>query len=194
MNLESDENIIKMLCSLEGRERNIGAKAFIKKYESKVKSWIKKQSIKTDPDDVWQDAASLMIFAIQSGKYKKYEAVELYTYFHWIVKSSWMKATKNQTFNVSLSENYDFVEQNHDEYKPDIFTELNQNKSFVQDCLAKLDPQTRQLLMEIIVEDASLKEIFETFGLKNYNNAKQKFFKSKKALISCLKKHLGYGK
>jgi hypothetical protein len=194
MDADSDESIIEMLCSPKNREREQATRIFIRKYESRVKNWVRKQSIKTDPHDIWSDSASLMIHAIQSGKYKKYESIELYTYFHYIVKSTWLKSTKNTNKSITLTDEFDTVEQHHEDFKPDIFTELNQHKSFVKDCLEKFDDKTQQLLVEIIVEDARLIDIFEELGLKNYNNAKQKYFKSKNTLISCLKKHMGYGK
>jgi DNA-directed RNA polymerase specialized sigma24 family protein len=192
--VEQDETILKMLCSFEERERDKGAKAFIKKFEARVKNWVKKQSIKVDPNDVWGEATTLMIHAIQSEKYKKHDSAELYTYFHLIVKSTWIKMAKNENNTVSLSEEYDLNDQPHEDFRPDIYTELNQHRSFVRDCLEKFDPKTQNLLIEIIVEDARLIDIFEILGLKNYNNAKQKYHKSKNALINCLKKHIGYGK
>jgi hypothetical protein len=190
----SDETIIQMLLSDNYRERENGTHAFIKKYETKVKHWVKKQALKIDSDDVWQEAASYMIFAIQSEKYQKYDSIELYTYFHWIVKSSWIKLAKHEKHRFPLSDKYDFNEQIHDEYKPDVYTELNQHKNFITECLEKFDSKTQHLLKEVILEDARLIDIFDDFGLINYNNAKQKYFKSKNTLINCLKKHLGYGK
>ena len=104
-----------------------------------------------------------MIFAIQSKKYQKYPDTELYTYFHKIIKSCCIKLSKNADLTISLSEQNDRTEQQHDLFKPDVFTELNQHKNFINECLSKYDEKTQRLLMEIIVEDARLIDIFQVF-------------------------------
>ncbi len=190
----SEEKIIELLRSENERQKNEGVYAFIDKYQARVVKWIAKQQIKVSQDDVWQEAASLMIMAISTGKYQKKEDVALYTYFFYIIKSTWIKYAKHEMQTVALGKEELYLEEENNDFRPDIYTELLELKSFIKNCLEKFDEKTHQLLNEILLDDARLIDIYESYKLKNYNNAKQKYHKAKHLLINCLKTQLGYGK
>lgn len=188
-----EEKIVKLLRSENSRDRNEGCKLMISAYKSKVSSWVKKQKGNTDPEDVWQSASILMVLAIQSGKYQIQANTQMYTYFHRIVQAAWIRLSNNTVEFESLENIHDLKEQNHNEFKPDIVTELNQKKELISYCFEKLDYKGQEILKAVVYEGKKIQEVVDELELKNENNAKQKFFTSKNKLIACLKKKLGYG-
>lgn len=194
MTESNDEKIVRLLRSESARDRNEGAKLLISTYKAKVVSWVKKQSGNVDPNDVWQSAAMLMILAIQSGKYQIQAGVQLYTFFHTIVFSTWAKLSKYDSRRGSLEDLGDTIPQEHEEFQPDIAAELRQKDDFIKHCFDKFDKRTQELLKAVVYEGKKINEIYEEFGLKNPNNAKQKIFTLKNKLIACLKNQMGYGK
>ena len=186
MSEKTELKILELVNSPIGRDREKGVELFIKTYEAKSKNWIIKNGLKDFADDIWIEAALMMIRAIQSGAYQKLPGIELYTYFHKILKGVLIKyynrELKDKNGVEIDSTNNSLIDTN----TPESYLQLKELLAALEHCLLQLKPIDRELLKEKILKGKKLIDLVEKYNLKTYNNAKQKYFKLKKMLISCL--------
>lgn len=186
MSEKTELKILEWVTSPGAREREKGVELFIKTYENKAKSWIIKKGLKDFADDIWMEAAHLMIRAIQAGAYQKMPGVELYTYFHKIlsgVHSKYYNRERKNKQNVEI----DLTDESFKEINtPESYLQLVELLAALEYCLLQLKPDERGLLKDKILKGKKLIDLVEKYNLKTYNNAKQKYFKLKKMLLNCL--------
>ncbi|WP_337041334.1 hypothetical protein [Emticicia sp. 17c] len=188
-----EEKIVKLLRSHSSRDREEGCHLLEKAFKTRVTSWVRKQQGRIPPEDIWQSAALNMILAIQTQKYQIIPGVQMYTFFHHLVKAAWIKEAKHILPQEDIQSRENDFEQTHEEFNPEIAFDVNQKRRFISECLEKLDQKSKDILKAILYEGKRVVDIHEEFDLKNHNNAKQRFFNAKNKLIACLKKHFGYG-
>jgi len=183
---KTELKILEWVTSPGAREREKGVELFIKTYENKAKSWIIKKGLKDFVEDIWMEAAHLMIRAIQAGAYQKMPGVELYTYFHKIlsgVHSKYYNRERKNKQNVEI----DVTDESLKEINtPESYLQLVELLAALEYCLLQLKPDERELLKDKILKGKKLIDLVEKYNLKTYNNAKQKYFKLKKMLLNCL--------
>lgn len=184
---KEEYEIIRLLTAPTEKQRSAGVNLFIKTYERKVRNWIKRQEFNTYEDDIWIEAAHLMIRAIQAEKYAKIPGVSLYTYFHTIVYGAWYRYYQREVKEKNVEDIEAYAGSLRENETPHNYLELKELLDALEYCLNKMGKAEKDLLKEIILNSKKLVDLVEVFGLKNYNNAKQKYFKIKKELINCLK-------
>lgn len=186
MSEKTEQKIIEWLNSSNGREREKGVELFIKTYEARARSWIVKKGLKDFADDIWIEAAHMMVRAIQSGAYQKMPGVELYTYFYKILNGVFSKY-----YNQELKDKHwvelETADESAQEFNtPESYVRLKELLDALEYCLLQLKPADRELLRDKILKGKRLVDLVEKYQLKTYNNAKQKYFKLKNILLSCL--------
>jgi DNA-directed RNA polymerase specialized sigma24 family protein len=182
---KEETKIIELVNSMEYSEREKGVSLFINSYEGKVRAWLIKRNQGHFAEDIWIEAAHTMIRAIQAGLYTKIPGVSMYTYFHTIVRgvaSRYFKENPSIFKEVNEQENDLKVNDTPEDY---LF--LKELLNALDHCLLKMKIDDRNLLRDIILNGKKLIDLLEVYNLKNYNNAKQKYFKIKKELLNCLK-------
>ncbi|HLO45996.1 MAG TPA: hypothetical protein VK175_16765 [Leadbetterella sp.] len=188
MSEKEEYRIIELIKSLSQREREKGVEMFINAFEKKAKNWLLKVGHSEYIDDIWIESAHTMTRAIQSEAYKKISGVAIYTYFHTILRGvsiRYANDNKRQLGNTDIEDN---IENINDSETPQSYIELTELLNALESCLIKLKTEDHKLLEDIILKGKKLFSIIEEYNLKNKNNAKQKYFKLKKALLHCLKK------
>ena len=136
-----------------------------------------------DSEDMLQEALVILWERVRSGRFEY--TSKLSTFVYATVKHIWLRRLAKARREVPSDLNPD---DNPDDAMSVLDTMIEDERAMhVQQALAKIGDQCRQLLLLFYWEECSMEEIANRMGFSNAETAKSKKYQCKKALENVLK-------
>lgn len=139
---------------------------------------LKKGAMKSDIDDVFQDA--VLVFYKKAKNRELKENTDVGSYLYTVSKNLWIN--KIQRDNKSVE--FDFEPINNDvEHAPYKKVVDEEREESIKSIFAQLGAQCEELLINKFYHALSMKEIVEKMGFKNEDSVKSQHYKCKQKLL-----------
>ncbi len=136
-----------------------------------------------DANDIFQDAVLILFNQVKKNKYD--ENNELDGFLYSVARNLWIDKTRRDKRMMTKDFN---IETNHSDFTDHLTDLIDREKSSaLRKTFEKLDEKCRKILLLVIYEKLSMKEISEKMGYSNENVAKSNHYRCKQYLTKIAK-------
>lgn len=177
--MSTDHKIIEALRN--GEDENVIRHLYDSTFKKIRRFVLKNSGSDEDAEDIFQDAVLVFYDQVKKGKYR--QETEIDGFIYGVSRNLWYKRFHKKS-RVSTYEEYmgtEYVENNTYNY---LFSE--ERDSIIMSAFEKLGERCKDLLINTIYNNMSMREICDLMGFSTENAAKTKHYKCKQRLIKLM--------